>query len=448
MATTRVTIIGGGASGVLLAAHLLRSPHDGLHVTLIEQRAELGAGVAYGTNDRSHLLNVRATNMSAFPDDDDHFARWLQQHADEAPQIPSPFYFAPRQLYRDYLASILAPHFASGRLERIRGTAVALSEDVASVTVRLADGRIISSDRVIIATGNEGARLEAAAWRYDGWQSADPPRIDTTAPVVMIGTGLTMIDWALSLLNAGHQGTITAISPHGLLAHSHLPARPLTISAADVPLGQPLHAVTRWIRGEVRKAEALGGDWRGVIDALRPHTQRLWQSFSVETKRQFLRHARPWWDQHRHRIAPAAAETIALARKRGQLRVIAARLKAFKECGNGVDVLIEPASTAGGQPTQLYAEAVFECRGRSSDVTRTENPLLRSLLESGEARPDPLLLGLDVTPECAVIDAQGVPSQRLFAIGPLTSGVFWESVAVPDIRLQAARIAGQLLPDR
>lgn len=447
MAMTRVTIIGGGASGVLLAAHLLRSANERLQVTLIEQRAELGAGVAYGTNDRSHLLNVRATNMSAFADDDGHFARWLQHHAAEAaPQAPSPFYFAPRQLYRDYLASLLAPHFASGHLERVRGTAAAIAEDAAALIVRLSDGRIISSDRVVIATGNEGARLPAAPWRYDGWQSAEPPAIAPAAPVVMIGTGLTMIDWALSLLNAGHQGSITAISPHGLLAHAHLPTRPLTISAADVPLGQPMHAVTRWIRGEVRKAEATGGDWRSVIDAIRPHTQRLWQSFSVETKRQFLRHARPWWDQHRHRIAPAAAETIASARKRGQLSIVAARLKGFSERGSGVDVIIDPAKSAAGEPKQLYAETVFECRGRSSDITRTENPLLRALLESGQARPDPLLLGIDVTPECAMLDAKGVASQRLFAIGPLTSGVFWESVAVPDIRLQAARIAGQLAP--
>ena len=444
MAMTRVTIIGGGASGVLLAAHLLRSASDDLHVTLIEQRAELGAGVAYGTNDRSHLLNVRATNMSAFADDDDHFARWLQQHAAAAPQTPSPFYFAPRQLYRDYLASLLAPHFASGRLERVRGTAASLAGDAAEVIVRLSDSRIVASDRVIVATGNEGAHLPAAPWRYDGLQSADPPRIAPDAPVVMIGTGLTMIDWALSLLNAGHQGSITAISPHGLLAHAHLPTRALTISAAEVPLGQPMHAVTRWLRGQVRKAEDAGGDWRSVIDAIRPHTQRLWQSFPVDTKRQFLRHARPWWDQHRHRIAPAAAETIASARKRGQLSVLAARLKGFAEHGGGVDVLIDPTRSETGGPRQLYAEAVFECRGRSSDVTHTENPLLRALLDRGQARPDALLLGLDVTPECAVIDAQGVASKQVFAIGPLTSGVFWESVAVPDIRLQAARIAGQL----
>src|SRR5262245_2605168 len=137
---TRVLIIGGGASGVLLAAHLLRTPQTPLIVTLIEQRAELGAGVAYSTNDKDHLLNVRAANMSAYPDDEEHFVRWLRDKVPAvAHHLPSPFYFAPRHLYRDYLASLLAPHFEQGRLRRVRGTAVAIEEDDAGVRVLFRD---------------------------------------------------------------------------------------------------------------------------------------------------------------------------------------------------------------------------------------------------------------------------------------------------------------------
>ncbi len=258
---TRVIIIGGGASGVLLAAHLLRGQHASLHVTMVEQRDELGAGIAYSTNDRSHLLNVRASNMSAFADDEEHFVRWLQKHAPAAAaQVPSPFYFAHRHLYRDYLAGLLEPHFADGRLESVHGTAVAVEDRASSVTVRLADGRILAAEKLVVATGNEGPRLPAAAWRYDGWQTATAPVVPPDAPVVMIGTGLTMIDWALSLLNGGHQASITAISPHGLISHVHRPARALTIAAAEVPFGSPLHALTRWIRREVKKVENSGGD--------------------------------------------------------------------------------------------------------------------------------------------------------------------------------------------
>jgi uncharacterized NAD(P)/FAD-binding protein YdhS len=441
---TRTIIIGGGASGVLLAAHLLRAARAPVVVTLVEQREDLGAGVAYSTKDRSHLLNVRASNMSAFADDEDHFVRWLRDHAPEvAVNLPSPFFFAPRYLYRDYLASLLAPHFEQGRLRRVRATAVSLSEDTSRVSVGFADGNRRTAERVVIATGNEGPRLPRAAWRYDGWQSSPAPAIEADASVVMIGTGLTMVDWALSLLNQGHRGPITAVSPHGLLPHAHRPTRAMTLSGSDVPFGQPLGRVSAWLRREVRKAEAGGGEWRTVIDALRPHTQRLWQSLSLDDKQRFLRHGRAWWDQHRHRIAPAAAAILSTARASGQLRILPARLDRFEERNDGVDVVIK--RVGGGDEERLHAKAVFECRGRASDIQRTENPILQSLLNSGQGRPDALQLGLDVTPECAIISADGEVSRSIFAVGPVTSGVFWEVTAVPDIRLQVARVARQLM---
>lgn len=441
---TRVIIIGGGASGVLLAAHLLRMTHDRVHVTLVEQRDELGAGVAYSTKDRGHLLNVRASNMSAFADDEEHFVRWLRANAPEvSDKLPSPFFFAPRHLYRDYLASLLAPHFEQGRLTRVHATAVGVEEDEHSVTVRFADGSSETGDFAVVATGNEGPTLPPAPWRRDGWRSGPAPVLDPEAPVVMIGTGLTMVDWALSLLNGGHRGPITAISPHGLRPQPHRPARALTIGASEVPFGAPLSKLAGWIRGEIDKVEATGGDWRSVIDALRPHTQRMWQSLSLADKRRFLRHGRAWWDTHRHRIAPSADAALAEAQASGQLRILPARLDGFEERGKGVDVIITHA--ASGATERLYAEAVFECRGRGSDIKRTENPFLQSVLARRQARPDALQLGLEVTPECAIVGGDGSPARRLFAVGPVTSGIFWEITAVPDIRLQVARVARQLL---
>jgi uncharacterized NAD(P)/FAD-binding protein YdhS len=441
--TTRVIIIGGGASGVLLAAHLLRSRRGPLLVTLVEQHPDLGAGVAYSTKHPDHLLNVRAANMSAFPDDVEHFARWLREHAQWSERdVSHPSCFAPRYLYRDYLASLLAPHFAEGRLRRIRAEAVAIEECGPDVRVVFGNGTGRSADHVVLATGNEGPSLAAAPWRYDGWRSAQLPPIAADAPVAMVGTGLTMADWVLTLLHGGHRGTITAISRHGLMPMEHQAAAPMVIDAFDVPFGASLVQIIRWLRGQVRNLEAKGGNWRSVIDALRPHTQRLWQEFSPDDRRRFLRHARAWWDQHRHRIAPDAADHIRTAYARGQLRVIAGQVIRFEDRAPGVDVLISHRGTPLRE--RLYAEAVFECRGRATDVTRSENPIVQSLLRSGRARPDPLRLGLDVSQDCEIIDAGGRVHPRLYAVGPVTSGVFWEITAVPDIRVQVARLAGKL----
>ena len=94
----------------------------------------------------------------------------------------------------------------------------------------------------------------------------------------------------------------------------------------------------------------------------------------------------------------------------------------------------------------LDAAAVYECRGRAADVSHSENPLLLDLLRTGAVQPDVLGLGLSVTADCALLDAEGHASERLYAIGPITSGTFWEIVAIPDIRQQASRLATKLGP--
>jgi uncharacterized NAD(P)/FAD-binding protein YdhS len=48
-----IAIVGGGASGALMTAHLLKLT-DHIRLTLIEPRARLGRGLAYATQSESH----------------------------------------------------------------------------------------------------------------------------------------------------------------------------------------------------------------------------------------------------------------------------------------------------------------------------------------------------------------------------------------------------------
>ena len=84
-----VLVVGGGASGVLMAAHLLRDPQGQAQVTILEGRHMLGCGIAYSTDDPDHLLNTRAISMSAFPDQPGHFCDWLAEQGIPAGQQPS-----------------------------------------------------------------------------------------------------------------------------------------------------------------------------------------------------------------------------------------------------------------------------------------------------------------------------------------------------------------------
>jgi uncharacterized NAD(P)/FAD-binding protein YdhS len=48
---------------------------------------------------------------------------------------------------------------------------------------------------------------------------------------------------------------------------------------------------------------------------------------------------------------------------------------------------------------------------------------------------------LDVSERCALRSRSGAESRRLFAVGPVTKGAFWEMTAVPDIRQQCEQLA-------
>jgi uncharacterized NAD(P)/FAD-binding protein YdhS len=442
-------IIGGGASGVLLAYQLLQHPWSDVRVTLIEKRSEVGRGLAYHTGNLEHLLNVRAANMSALPDDPDHFWRWLSTRADRLPLCPDPYCFVPRRLYGDYIASLIEP-FASceqgpRRLTIVRGECVAVSEGWDDVTVSLADGSRLSGEFAILATGHDAAAARSA-WHADPWISPSVPGFSRDAAVLILGTGLTMADYVLALLREGHRGPIVAISRRGLIAKGHRRTAPLSFAEEDVPFGVSASTLLRWFRRRIAARAADGGDWRSVIDAIRPFSQRLWRELPPASKRSFLEHARAWWDVHRHRMAPEVEARIAQAIADGQLTVKAAKLVGIDGGAGGARVRYRRRGRS--EIERLEVGAIVDCTGIVRDPHATANPAVRSLFDQGLARPDPLHIGIEIAPDCAIVRTDGAPSQRLFAIGPLTRAAFWEIIAIPDIRNQCAALASQLVQHR
>jgi uncharacterized NAD(P)/FAD-binding protein YdhS len=235
-----------------------------------------------------------------------------------------------------------------------------------------------------------------------------------------------MVDLVLSLDAAGHHGKIVALSRRGLIPRSHADFDPAPVDLDEVPLGS-VRGLWRWLR---RRSAEVG--WRAAVDSLRPHSHPLWQSLDAEQQRRFLRHARPWWDVHRHRIAPELARTVASLVGEGRLEVIAGRILAVREKDDGLDVEIRRRRASG--PEAMRFDYAFNCTGPLHAISRTRDPLLRGLLDAGQVRPDDLGIGLTV-------DEQSRAGQRLWALGPLTKGRYWEIVAVPDIREQAATVA-------
>lgn len=438
--TPVIAVIGAGFSGVMTALNLLRQSPDA-KVILFERRIPVGLGAAYATHNPHHRLNVRAGNMSAWPDRPGHFVDWL---ASEGLGLGAAD-FATRADYGRYLQSqvseIAEGAAGAGRLVVNPDAVVGLEPGGDGWRLRCAMGRTVDVHAVALALGNPPparppgiteafaatSAYVADPWR---WNAAELP----PGPMLLIGTGLTMVDVALSLDDAQRGRPILALSRRGLAPLEHdgaPPAQPLPPPPEDL---SPLGAFS-WI-----KAIAAEHGWRTAIDAMRPATQPLWRHWSVAEKQAFLRHARPFWEIHRHRLAPQVARRIAALRATGQLTIAAGKIRELTLKPDGL-ALCKWRGRGERETYVARAVAVINCTGPTSDVLASTDPLIQDLTRRGLARPDALRLGFDIDEANRLRDVSGAASPTLFAVGPATRGAHWEITAVPDIRGQAAAVA-------
>ncbi|WP_309644476.1 FAD/NAD(P)-binding protein [Phenylobacterium sp.] len=433
-----VAVIGAGFSGLLTALHLTADP-DGPTVRLIERSGAFGRGAAYTTGNPDHLLNVRVANMSAYPDDPEHFTRWLAGHDGWSAHGG----FVTRGVYGDYLQDLLkiaVESSAAGRLLLEGDEVVDVARAGAGWKVTLGVGREIEAAAVVLALGvlrpapptAAGPELLASP-RYlpDPWSSKAVLDNDIDE-VLLMGTGLTMIDAAVTLWRPGRR--FWAISRRGLTPRSHAPVGPRP--QIETPRGSPIE-ILRDLR-----AASHDGRWRGAIDDLRPHVRAIWQGWSARQRASFLRHLRPWWDVHRHRLAPSVARRVALLMRGRELVVRAGEVTSMTLGRDGVEVMWRPRG--GKLSRRLSVGTVVNCAGLLGDLDRATEPLLRQLLSRGLIRPDPSRLGAEVDPGSRLIGTGGA-QPGLYAVGPLTRGAFWEITSVPDIRTQSSDVAQTIL---
>jgi uncharacterized NAD(P)/FAD-binding protein YdhS len=443
-----IAVVGGGFSGVAVAAHLLRRDRP-VRVALINRFGPIGRGVAYRTRIEAHVLNVPASGMSALSEDPEHFVRWARAR-DSAVGADT---FVSRRVYGEYLEAVLreVESARGGCLERVVGEIVDVEPDADGAAITFAGGTRRHFDKVVLALGNyspanpaaEGAAFyETDRYVRDPWIRGSLDVIRPGESVLMLGTGLTALDVALDLAGRGVALPLRAISRHGLIPHPHAPAR----LAPDPPA--ELFSLPLNVRGLVsavrRAAESPGSNWRGVIGALRPAIPGLWQQLYEQERARFLRHVRAYWEIHRHRAAPETHGAIDRMRQAGELQIRAARVLRWEPTTDGVRVVIRPRGQAATEA--LFVERVVNCTGPSSDVRRIGDRLLDTLCRRGLAVPDALSLGLEVSDDLALLDSSGQASPTLFLVGPLLKAGFWEATGVPELRQHAARVAERLLP--
>ena len=457
-----VLIIGGGLSGAMLAAQLLRLPGR-RNVLIVEPRSELGRGEAYSAVELGHTLNGNAARMSVDPDNADDLTQWLAEFIEaggwpesDQQHVPVSELFPPRGIFGLYVQQRLAEARALGArngsvAEHVRGEAVDLQVAGDAVLLTLDDGQTLRGRFAVLATGmfpaartpqTESSGLNAAA--LDPWDVAAMRRLDPQSMVLIIGSGLTMVDAVVSLEQAGHRGPIEVFSRHGLLPHvRRQPPEWVDFLAADHSLRSP-RQLMRALREQCRQAQAEGIDWQAPLDTVRAHIGRLWSQASDVQRRQFVRYVRPWWESHHHRSPPLSAELVARLHEEGRLRIQAASFKGLAPSAEGaVNIRIRRRGEA--DLTVVQGAALINSSGIEYDWRRVARPLPQQLLARGLVQPGPLALGIAARPDGAVLDAQGEPASRLFAMGPPLRGMWWESTAVTDVASQAKALAARLV---
>jgi uncharacterized NAD(P)/FAD-binding protein YdhS len=439
----------------MVTAQLLRRHYSRpCRVVLINRSGPMARGVAYGTRSSHHVLNVPAGRMSAFPEDGDHFLRFARTQDPGA----NGGTFVARRIYGDYLAHTLAESAAAAGtalLQRIADEVVDIELADRGGTLRLKGGRTIHADGIVLALGNyapgdlplaDRSFFASSLYVRDPWAPGALADVPVDRPVLLIGTGLTALDVSLELAARRRRAPITIVSRRGLIPMAHR-GHGSPPSYTHMPPGlvacEPMAVeYLKAIREHIAILAKSGVDWREVVASLRPLTSRLWHSLDTREKARFLRHLRPFWDVHRHRVAPETYRSFEALREGGTIIVRAGRVLAIEEEDEEAWVTIRPRGSVDAEETPFAC--VVNCTGPEGDIRALDDTLIRQLLARGLARPDPLGIGLEVRPDLSLIEESGRASALLSLVGPLLKGALWEATAVPELRVHAANVAGRL----
>ncbi len=421
-----IAIIGGGASGTLLAINLLESNSEFSTIVLIEKSNEAGRGLAFQDNGHDYLLNVVAGKMSAYSDKPSHFLDWLSENKIPATENT----FLPRRIYGQYLSALLNEFKNHSVFVRIKDEAldIAVSEN-GDFEIKLRLGKSINAQKVVLALGNcpppqlRGlAPISQQSENYinDPWK-ANLSAISKDKTVLIIGTGLTAVDIVLGLKQSGHTGKITCLSTHG-----HLPlVHNLNQEAAQLNIDWKgtLSAIISTAKANLKSGNE-------IMSSIRPQSQEIWIGFSLEEKKRFLRHLKHLWATDRHRMPKESSDKLNSMIQEGQLTVLGGKIDSINSKNNGFELSYTQYKSS--ELKTIACDYLINCTGPESNIERVDSVLIHNLLKKDLIKADELKLGIDAYPNGKVKNE--FPAAELYAVGPMLRGILWEITAIPEIR--------------
>lgn len=451
-----VAIIGGGFTGAAVAFHLLdgrRLPHDA-RLLIVEPRDEIGRGLAYGTQDPAHRINVPAGKMTLLPEVSEDFVGYAEyaglQHADPRLVGRDGLPYPQRSAFGDYVVARVRPFIANGRLEHWQTKIRSVEKTPDGYCLLGADGAKLHVDLLIIAVSHPAPAVPAnlRAFASDPKFVADVTSGHSLTPiarddsVLIVGNGLTSADVIASLALNGHRGPITAISRRGLRSRGHGPAGQAAYGDLLTDRAATASGLLHQVRRLVREAEAQGLTWHSVLDAVRAQGQAIWQGLPVRERARIARHVRPFWDVHRFRIAPQVEDVVDQATAEGRLRVLAASIVSAHKTETGYEVGLRKRFQREVQTVAV--DSIVVTTGPAHGGILESQDFLRALKAEGLLKACPTGLGIAVDQESHALSAKDESLPDLLIAGPLARGTFGELMGLPQVTEHAVFVADRI----
>lgn len=467
-----IVIVGAGFCGTMTAVRLLSVQSvTRLSITLVDDRRSVARGIAYRPDDEGWLLNAPARTLSArreHPDDFVDYCRRGHRPAD-------PDDFLPRAWYGDYLAHLLQDAELKSKRHQLcqqDGRVVALQPCGEGRTmVCLQSGVHIPADHVVLATGHHTGRAYSAGV-FDGrplgprfirnpWDAMLIRDVPPDSHFFMWGSGLTALDLVHALDRRTERPRFTLMSRRGLLPQQHRRLTQVLAPEAkrallDDMTGRPRRCFAA-VRQTIAEHRARDGDWREVIDCLRPAIPQIWARWSDADRRAFVRHLAPYWDTHRHRQPPRTASLTEQLLANGRLTILRGRLRnIYRQPSDELQLIILPRASTN--PHVIQPSYVVDCTGTGattaysppeSGVSQWPNRYPRDQVSLGDSLFDQLSRdgmatfdwnGLCVDESYSLIPADGFTGPSVSYVGPALRSRYWEATAVPELLMHIDRM--------
>ena len=451
-----LAIIGAGFCGTVAAIEFISACQVPTKIVIIDERGVFGPGLAFGHQNDCHVLNVPAGNMSALHRNPDSFLK----HCIRRGLDVNSGSFVPRVEYGLYLSTLLkqtiASHSDMVTVQMLKAEVVSVRERENKAVLILANGSELHAEHVLLACGNfppltpkplknvvDDPAYQDAPWSQSATTSR-PTRL--SGSILLIGSGLTALDVIARLVKQGHTGQITLLSRRGLTPQAHRGhstyapqhaqvTRDLILGVAPTALNY-LKTIRRLI------SKDTDSDWRDIIAALRPCTPELWRRLPAEEKHRFLRHVRPYWDNHRHRAAPESNEIFQTMKDAGRVTLLKGRILRVERSGRQFDCTVRLTNT---RTVDHFAfDFIINCTGPNACVTSSPSALMSQLLNEGFIVADDFRLGISLADDFSVLTADNQTLPWLSYVGPMLKSRFWEATAVPELRQHVGTHATRL----